>query len=380
VVVVAFGQQQGEYMKTNNTYQPNFNDPRVQARITRALGFACGVMSETKSHAWSSRYIDKYLGKSNNPLSKYLRKTLLIITDEFYRFNSDKNKCKEYRLNAEGVRFLSEALKTNNIQLYPSVLQVALEDHQQELGSGNFQYNDLSNRLWHPLQRYRKQYRTQILADAGYIHDYDIECAAPTLIHQYAQQRGMDEYLFALRKYIADRTVIRQQLAHEIELPVEAVKEIINALFAGARIANHSESDIYNILNGDPVRIEFLKQNPFLTELREDIKTCWSYITPHMSRRSRTQSNGRERLLPVSSRDKWNVYFSLERKILNSVREYLYNKDIKHFLIHDGWTCESEIDREELIEYVRVNTGYEVKFEYSEIDNIQLYPSVLQVQ
>ena len=138
-----------------NTYQPNFNNPRVISRCKLALGFACGVMSETKSHPWSTRYIDKFFGNQRNDLSRYLRKTLLICTDEFYCFNqldAKKNKCKEYRLNVEGVRFLKEALKTTNIQIYPSVVKVAQVDHLDELTSGNFTYNDKSNRLWHPLR------------------------------------------------------------------------------------------------------------------------------------------------------------------------------------------------------------------------------------
>ena len=362
------------------SYKPNFNDPRVIDRCKLALGFACGVMSETKSHPWSSRYIDKFFGKSNNPLSSYLRKTLLICTDEYYRYNSDeKNKCKEYRLNVEGVGFLREALKTNNIQTYPSVLQVAQSDHKQELETGNFTYNDKSNRLWHPLQSYRKQYRTQILADAGYTHDYDIECAAPTLIHQYAQKCGMDEYLFALRKYLANRTAIRAELALGIELEPKAVKEIINALFAGAVISKNTESDIYHILDGDLSRIEYLKQNEFIKELVSDIKTCWTYIRPHMQKRTR-EVNGRERLLPLNSRQKWNVYFELERVVLNSVRTYLDEKSIRYFLMHDGWTCNREINREELGDYVRCSTGYDIQFEYLETNNIQTYPSVLQVE
>ena len=365
-----------------NTYKPNFNDPRVISRCKLALGFACGVISETKSHSWSSRYIDKFFGISSNPLSAFLRKTLLICTDEFYCFNqldAKKNKCKEYRLNKEGVRSLREILKTNNIQLYPSVLQVAQVDHKQELDSGNFTYNDKSNRLWHPLQRYRKEYRTQILADAGYIHDYDIECSAPTLIHQYAQHLGMDEYLFALRKYLTDRTAIRDQISQELELDTMAVKEIINALFAGAVISKNKDSDIYHILNGDIARIEYLKQNEFIKELVSDIKTCWTYIRPHMQKRTRVQISGKERLLPLTSRQKWNVYFELERVILNSVRTYLNDKSIRYFLIHDGWTCDREVDREELENYVRDETGYEIKFDYLKTNNIQLYPIVTVV-
>ena len=347
------------------TYQPNFNDPRVIARCRRALGFACGVMSETKPHSWSTRYIDKYFGMCNNPLSKYLRNTLLIVTDDFYRYNSNENKCKEYILNKEGVRSLRENLKLNNIQYYPSVLQVAKTDHLAELVTGDFTYKDQSHRLWHPLQRYRRQYRTQILADSGYTHDYDIECCAPTLIYQYAQQLGMDEYLFALRRYLTDRTAVRCQLAHELELEPAAVKEIINALFCGATIsANKDHSDIYKILNGDLARIEYLRQNEFLKELIADIKTCWDYITPHMSRRRNAETN---RLIKISCRQKWNVYFELERQIIDQVRVYLNDKSIRHFLIHDGWTCEREIDKDDLRDYLRDKTGYEIAFDYTKI-------------
>jgi len=362
-------------------YEPNFNDPRVIARCKQALGFSCGVMSLTKPHSWSTRYIDKYFGSSKHPLSKYLRKTLLICTDEHFSFNipGEQGKCKEYILNKQGVEFLTGILKNNNIsiipycatsfeedknndiQLYPIVVEVAKKDHIDELTSGNFEYNDISNRLWHPLQRYRKQYRTQILNDAGYLYDYDIECCAPTLIHQYAQQLGMDEYLFALNKYLVDRTSIRNKLAQGLELEPAAAKEIINALFAGARIANHKKADIYHILNGDKARIEYLKEDKFLTELRADIKTCWDYITPTLSRRCKITSN---RLLPITSKQKWNVYFELERQVINSVRNYLDEADIKYFLMHDGWRSNREVDRNELTEYVRNQTGFDIKFDY----------------
>jgi hypothetical protein len=350
------------------TYQPNFNDPRVISRVKLALGFTCGVISETKSHPWSTRYIDKFFGNQRNDLSKYLRKTLLICTDEFFRFNipGEQGICKKYILNKEGVGFLRDQLKISNTQIYPIVVEVAQIDHKQELDSGNFTYDDKSNRLWHPLQRYRKSYRTQVLADSGYLHDYDIECCAPTLIHQYAQHLGMDEYLFALRRYLTDRTSIRNELAVQLELDTDAVKEIINALFAGAVISNNKESDIYDILNGDRARIEFLKQDEYINELKRDIKTCWDVITPHLSRRRNARTN---RLLKITSKQKWNVYFELERVVLNSIRNYLDGKSIRYFLIHDGWTCEREIDRDDLRDYLKINIGYDLRFEHTKISN-----------
>jgi len=343
-------------------YTPNFSDPRVAKRIKTALGFACGVMSETKSHPWSTRHIDKYFGQQTTDISKYLRKILLIETNSHW--NKDTGECKEYILNARGVDYLREALKINNILIYPIVYDLAQKDHSKELTSGDFQYKDKSNRLWHPLQRYRKEYRSQILNDSGYLHDYDIECAAPTLIHQYAQHLGMDEYLFALRRYLTNRVEVRNELANKLELEPAAAKEIINALFAGARIANHEDSDIYHILNGDRARIDLLKEDQYIAELRCDIKTCWDYISPTISRRTRTQANGKERLLAITCKQRWHVYFELERKVLNSVRNYLDEIESKYFLIHDGWMCDREIDKDQLIDYVRNQTEFDVRFEY----------------
>jgi len=374
------------------SYQPNFNDPRVRDRCQRALGFVCGVMSTTKSQSWSSRYIDRYLGSQRNDLSKYLRENLLIVTDEFYRYNSSQNKCKEYRLNQIGLDHLREALNLTNIQTYPSVVEVAKEDHLAELVTGNFDYNDKSNRYWHPLQRYRRQHRTQILADHGYQHQYDIETCAPTLIHQYSQmipertdhkgqwlQGPMDLHLTALNRYLNQKTQVRKEIAWAIDLPIAAVKEIINALFAGAVISKNKESDIYYILDGDISRIEWLKQDPYIQELVQDIKTCWQYIRPVMQKRTKKTSEGTERLLPINARQKWLLYFQLERQVIDAVRDYLDLRSIKYFLIHDGWTCSDQIDQRELSDYVRDLTGFDVKFEYLKVNNTLTYPSVVEV-
>jgi hypothetical protein len=374
------------------TYTPNFHDPRVRARCRHAIGFVCGVMSKKKPRQWSTRYIDQYLGNQRNDLSKWLRNQLLICVDDFYKYNSgEQGICKKYLLNQSGLAALLEALETNNIQLYPSVVEVAESQHGLELTSGDFNYNDKSNRLWHPLQRYRRNYRTQILADHGYEHHYDIECCAPTLIYQYSQQipeviengrwlQGpMDLHLEALSRYLTDRQQVRDELAVALELPTEAVKEIINALFAGAVISRRRDSDIYEILNGDLARIEFLKQHEYIQELVKDIRCCWQYIRPVMQKRTKKTPKGTERRLPVTARQKWHLYFELERRVINAVRVYLEERSVRYFLVHDGWYSDREIDRDELRKFVYERTGFKLNFDYEKTNNIQLYPSVVEV-
>jgi len=352
------------------SYKPKFSDPRVQRRIRRAIGFACGCLSTTKPQRWSTRYIDKWLGVQSNSLSSYLREQLLIVTDD--RWSKDTGVCKEYLLNQTGVDYLSEILglrsKDDNKQqhnLYPIVLQVAHEEYKKELDSGDFTYNDQSSRLWHPLQNFKRDAKRDVLENSGYKHHYDIECCAFTLIHQYSQQlpEPMDLYLKYLINYIHDRKRIRAEIAQAAEVPEDVIKRIINALLAGAKLSKNPTTQIYQILQGDIARIEFLKQHEFVGHLRQDIKVCWDYIKPTLPRRSKTQKNGRERMIPISSKQKWSVYFDLERQVLNEIREFLRETNNKHFLEHDGWSCESEIDLDVLTQRVYEKTGFKIELE-----------------
>jgi hypothetical protein len=244
-------------------------------------------------------------------LSRYLRQQLLIETNSHW--NKDTGKCKEYVLNPTGVQHLCDCigLTKNNTttQLHHIVVEVAQAEYNPELATGNFVYNDKSNRLWHPLQNFRRAFKQHVLEQNGYQYHYDIECCAMTLIHQHAQRRPeiqhqgrwqqgpMDLYLFALRDYLRDRHGVRQQIAHDVAADPEIIKRIINALLAGAKLSCSPTTEIYRLLSGDVARIRCLQQHQYLTQLRADIKTCWDYIKPTLMRRSKLNKNNQERLL-----------------------------------------------------------------------------------
>ena len=355
------------------SYKPNFTDPQVRRRIQRAIGFACGVMSTTTPHAWSTRYIDRWFGVQSNALSRYLRQRLLIETNSHW--NKDTGQCKQYLLNALGVGDLCDHIGSDRTQLAPIVRLVAQSEYHQELNTGEFQYHDQSRRLWHPLQNFRREYKREVLEQHGYTWHYDIRCSAMTLIHQHSQripqviqdgawqQGAMDLYLFALRDYLRDRHRIRHQIAQEADLDPDTVKRVVNALLAGARLSTNPTTEIYRMLRGDVSCIQFLQQHEYLTALRADIKICWDYIAPTLPRRTVTQANGRPRRLPISSRQKWGVYFDLERQVLDVIREFLCESDNRYFLEHDGWSCQNEIDQTSLSHRIQHRTGFQVEFE-----------------
>ena len=364
------------------TYRPNLNDPRVARRVKRAVGFATACFSEDKARSWSTRYIDKYFGISSNPLSKYLRDTLLVCTDQHY--SSLSHVSKKYKLNPRGVSLLTQPRTISVLQV--SAVDWAKEEFKQELSTGVFKYTNKSNRNWHPLQRVRREIKRDVFRDSNLKYQYDIQCCAPRLLLQYSQQipeildpikqvgpqnnkralwlQGpLDLWLPNIQAYLRDRTEIRTELAQRAEITPELSKEIINALFAGAGISLNENTDIYQLLQGDIARIHYLKQDPFISGLRDEIKIMWKYICTTLQKRTYTTKTGQVKTSPKTSKQKWNLYFELEMNVLNSIINYLTERDNKFFTEHDGWCCEREIDQTELIDFVRNKTGYNIELD-----------------
>jgi hypothetical protein len=303
----------------------------------------------------------------------------------------NNGKCKEYKINPCGLSFIKEILLGNTdivhmdskddnntitTTLYPSVLQVGMQldrklinnwcirEYGEELRSMNFNYKDKSNRLWHPIQNIKKENKKIILAEMGLGNHYDIEACAPNLIKQYAEHTGMDEPLTALNVYLTDKSNVRTRISKQLEVPTQITKVIINALFCGARVGNNPDFAISQLLNHDSARITWLKEDPYIMQLRADIKTCWDYIEPHLPKSYITTSNGIRRKAPLTSKRKWNLYFEQERKVLNQVKTYLQLTSNRCFLEHDGFVTEYELDIDDLKSYIENTTDYNLNFKH----------------
>ncbi len=375
------------------TYTPNFADPRIKRRIRLALGWSRGVLSNTEQRAWSTRYIDKFFGVQSNPLSKYLRSVLLITTNN--NWSKDLGICKKYILNQKGYDFLRDCLlgqttktwqeyfRDNDdlitIITYPIVLQVTNNEFDKhlikelvereygvELKNLNFNYKDQSQRLWHPLQNIKREFKKEIFKEHKLNYNYDIASCAPRLLLQHAEHLGLDLYLFAIKEYIANKQQQRQRLSTLLELPVKDIKIIINALFCGARLGVHNDFAVSELVKHDPARMYLLKEDLFIKQLRKDIKEIWSVIETSMPKIT-TNKSGKERKVALSSKRKWQKYFELERSVLNEINEYLFRTNNACFLEHDGFVSNKPIDQKELIDFVRTNTGFVIELDFNEI-------------
>jgi len=370
------------------SYQPNLADPRVLRRIRHALGFTLGVLSATKPHQWSTRYIDKHFGISSNPLSKYLRSLLLVTTNS--KWSKDTGMCKEYICNTQGVSYLRSVLKGTTTQSYEDYLSNTNEENpissipycitsfcNDELYDYNlvrdwvvreygaelnteFRYEDKSSRLWHPIQNIRSRYRRDIMSEQGYRYNYDISCCAPTLILRHAQELGLDEWMPAIQEYIANKERVRSELAAEVDVDISKIKVLINSLFCGARLGCNNQFALSELFGHDRAVIMCLQEHPYLTQLRNDIRECWRTIEPTLVRRVDIATG---RKIPLSSKQKWGRYFELERIVQTSIRKYLTANHNQYFLEHDGWCCKAEVAVDELSEWVYRDTGYWIRIE-----------------
>jgi hypothetical protein len=328
------------------SYHPNLTNTRVIDRITKALDYVELYVSPHKANWLSTRVIDQAFGQGQLDLSKWLRNQLLIVVDP--HFNYETGKCKSYKRNQDGFVRLKSLVNGPAPQITPK--------QQSELDSGNFEYKEKSNRLWNPLQNFPKRIKRPLFAKNGYNYNYDICCAAPRLLLQYARKCGLTTETPHMDLYIQDRTFVRNEIAQYTGLTSDQVKFVVNALLHGA-IISHDErySSIITGINGKHSALDKLKENDYITSLREEIKQIWKSIKPH---RGQITSNR------LSAKHKSKIYRELEELVLREIQRYLVRTNNRGLLEHDGWTCMNAIDINELRSLVRSNTGYELEFDW----------------
>lgn len=381
----------------NKEYIPNFNDPRVVKKVDQALKFVTRYLNPIRPRPSSQSQLNKYLGRSNDNLGNYLRGKLLVTTNNWYC--KERGITKQYIYNKVGVEFLismttgistrytvlsSNELngcspnkiitnKHNTQHYHNSIREVidtyihdtAIEDFGDELKTGKFNYTEKPNfpRLMHPMQNMPVNPRNKLLTDNNFTYEYDIVCCAQSLILFYAYKLGTGEFMPTIDEYINNRKQIREQLAQDLEVKPITIKKIINAMFCGAYIStNFKYSSIYKLLDFDSAKIVYMKENAWLQSLKKEIKQCWDYIKPNHKEFIRKTRTGKPRH-QLYAKDKWNIYFNLERQCLNQVQAYLTEHKVKSFLIHDGWHTDQPINISDLQDYVYNNTTYSIRIE-----------------
>lgn len=330
-------------------YTPNLSDKRVQARIRKALGWAQATLHSYNENPVSQTTITKHLGHQSHYLGRWLRKRLLIVSDPTY--NMETGQCKKYVLNGDGCDELREILGISKKQITKDWLET---EYGHEIETGNLNYTDKAHRLWHGIQSVKSDIRDDFLASKNLIHNYDIECAAATLIYQNALNNGLTKKCPTIKEYTENRKKLRSQLASATGIGTDVIKKVINGLFAGAQVGLNKKTKLYAEV-GNHDKMILLKEHSIIQKLKKEIKYCWDSLRPLLNSSK------------LDSKVKSAHYRYLEREVLNAVKQFLDEANIRYITIHDGWVCDTEIDINLCENYIRQMTGYSVRIEYERL-------------
>ena len=366
------------------TYQPNFNDPRIQRKIKKALGFLSSIFKDDKTEKWLTQaVIEKYIGRSDKDFGKYLRDKLLIET---HQHSIKEGKAKTYVLNQNGFEFLYE--KSIHLLLVTAkngekrdtnelAIEWANETFRTELETKQFILEEKSHRLCSELQHIRSDVRHKLFAINGMPYSYDIKSASATILYQLHKKvptktgpkgghiSGYDgKQRIIIKTYVKHKDAIRKQLAYDTGITIEQSKKVFAAIFNRAKFTPHDKCDIYRTtLKKDTKALYRIIKHPFIKALRKEVNEMWNIINDLFLDRYTTidKKTSKRRIKPSES---FNLYFAEERKIIDAVMNLCSTRNISFFPEHDGWTISSHLSPDELEEHIRLVTGYDVSLDY----------------
>jgi hypothetical protein len=338
--------------------RPNFGDKRVRARVEKALAWVSDELSERYARPLPKQTLEQIFGPVGNRVGDYLRANLLVREDKYI----PGKQFFKYRLKQGGCEKVAGYAAASNCSIVNTsdpmlMAERRAEKHSGELETLTFTYKDKSRRLWHPLQTIKKSTKPVFWAKHGLPFDYDIEACAPTLLLQTARKAGMLALLQGpIQDYLDGRDKYRRKVMELTGLPHDDSKNLVTSLFNGARLTANSYSAAFRHMTDSGMSpgqaasaMKRLQEDKDIRALRRSICTAWRRLRLKLKREFRT------------GQQKWQLYFILERKVLDAIKAELERQGRKYFTEHDGFRTDASVDVAALINHVNAATGYEVR-------------------
>jgi hypothetical protein len=334
---------------------PNFNDPRVNRRIKDSLDWVNAYLKPNKDQWLSTREIQRRFGSQSRPLGKWIKDKLLICTNTYY--STASGRCKQYKLNQDGYLSLCQSID------YEPKIQLSFK-HEEELDTGDFEYKQVSNREYHPLQNLPKRIKKPLLTSKGYRHEYDIQCCAQTLLLQQARSLGFTKQTPALDSYITNRAKVRDDLSQRLELDTQTIKKILTAILNGGSISIWHENMIFAYVNFNKLMIHELRKDTYIQQYQTDVRAMWKFL------------RGKQDLLKgqrFNAKMKSEIYRQLEESVRVVIKRHLKKTRNVAFIEHDCWSSTKPVDIERLCVEVRQQTGFVIELDWTIHEYIEAY-------
>lgn len=334
------------------TYTPNPKNRAFIRRANLAIKFVDRYVSTTpKPLAQSFIEAAQHFGSHRNELSQWLKEQLLDCVDDTYNMNT--GRCKRYVRRSQGYDLVVALLNGN--------INTALtSDEQLQLATGDFSYEDKSERSYTWLQFYPRSKRNSILNNNGYLYHYDIEAAAPTLLLQQAKMLNPQLKVPHLDYYVNNRDLIRRKIARACHISERQVKNTINSILQGGIVSSYSANKTFiEILNSNYSAVYALNTNNDLTAIKQDISKLWKSLKADITTSPKK----------LRARDKAKYYRELEHLVGKTIKRLLKKHSVRWLWIHDGWACDKALDPNEIVRQVKRATGFDIKLDWTKYED-----------
>jgi len=207
--------------------------------------------------------------------------------------------------------------------------------------------------------------------------EYDFANCHYSLFHQMAGEEGYEAT--NIQHYIDNKAEVRQQVAEDVGLTVNQVKEALLALIYGASTrkgeANpyFSKNTLLNICGWNKEKHLVLLNHPLFHGLSRDLEKGRDLITAAAPR-----SRGGIKNLMGKYTDRSNRKSQVLAHLLQGAEAWCLNTILRHYgeqiilLQHDGWNTTNRLDVGEMELVVARDTGFEIRIEeeHLPVDNL----------
>ena len=228
-------------------------------------------------------------------------------------------------------------------------------------GLKSFDYKDISYRRFHLLQNIKREYQDIFFSKSIFKYKADINTAALSSIISFIEQTSeVDvELTFPIIfEYMSDKDKYRKNISKLFGVDEAKAKKIFAHLSNKGIISFSNFTSWRDLIEDDIVGSKTMsaRKDIWLMQFYEEIKYMWKLA------KSSANKSG---LVPftVTDKNKFDLYFWLERQIIECAEEMLKARNNKYFLLHDGWISAKEINPKEIEQAIYLKTGLHIKID-----------------
>lgn len=330
-------------------YKPAFNRKDVRRRVELALEHYLAYYRTQKEMTWSVPQLEKWFGKHQNDMFKWLKANLLR---EVRSYSVQQGRAITYVLNQTGFDKVWLQLHGHAFdyaterarQVEPLFRPYLDADHPLGMALPKIE----GGRLYWTGQNVEKVVRRVILKGS---YDYDIQAAMPTLVLQsVAAREGLNwrEAFPTWARYLGSRKAFRESLADRLNITYAQAKDVCQGMF-DLRTFTAGRKGVSELIGRE--KMGKAKDDLFLKALRAEALRAWGIVG-------------------LSGRDdgtaRFRYYEQVEQYVMQAVYETVSEAGIRCLPFHDGLTlldgrAIADLDRFQRL--IRDKTGFNVLLE-----------------